>query len=175
VRIIDLSLPIRQGMQVHPGDPAVRLRQVQDLAETGWRLHELCLGSHTGSHVNAPWHMAEHGQRLEDLPLEAFVGQARVRGPKARPCPEYGLIYAGRGIDSDELALILAGRPPFVGVGQGFPLDVEIERGMCQAGLVSFENLVNTELLPGDQPFLFAGLPLPMEGDGSPVRAVAIL
>jgi len=43
-------------------------------------------------------------------------------------------------------------------------------------GIISYENLVNTEKLPGDKQFMFYGYPLKIkDGDGSPVRAVAVI
>ncbi|WP_243359948.1 cyclase family protein [Fundidesulfovibrio terrae] len=206
MRIIDLTLPLADGMTVYPGDPPVRVRQVHDLASHGWRLHEISLGSHAGTHVNAPWHMAGEGARLEDVPLASFVARAVVRdvsgaslapGPDGTPCAGasdpggrrvgsgwpsglplpagVGLIYARAPLDARELPLVLAARPPFVAQAVKFPLDVDVERELCRAGIVSFENLANTAELPRGREFLFCGLPLAVPGDGAPVRAVAIL
>jgi len=179
MKLIDLTLPIVTGMPVYPGDPPVRVREARDLARHGFRLHEITLGSHAGTHVNAPWHMAEKGARLEELPLTHFVAKAVVRqkgGVESAP-PEsgVGLIYADFALDASELPFILAARPPFVAQAVEFPLDAAIERALCEAGIVSFENLANTRELPRGEDFLFVGLPLAVTGDGAPVRAVAIL
>lgn len=176
MRLIDLTVPLTDGMAGYPGDPPVVVRQIHDLPEYGWRLSEIRLGSHAGTHVNAPWHMAEGGAGLEELALSHFVGRAGVR----RPCdgaiaPGVGLIYADAPLDKDELPLVLAARPPFVAQSVEFPMDEAIERELCRAGIVSFENLANTSRLPRDQIFLFMGLPLAIHGDGAPVRAVAML
>lgn len=198
MRIIDLTLPLADGMAVYPGDPPVRVRQAQDLASHGWRLHEISLGSHAGTHVNAPWHMAEQGARLENLPLASFVARAVVRQARSRYVqpvrdaaspegredapenfgpipPDVGLIYADAPLDVRELPFVLAARPPFVAQAASFPLDENIERQLCLAGIVSFENLANTDALPRGREFLFCGLPLAVSGDGAPVRAVALL
>ena len=202
MKLIDLTLPIVTGMPVYPGDPPVRVREARDLARHGFRLHEITLGSHTGTHVNAPWHMAEKGARLEELPLAHFVARAVVRqkgeiepslarpsGTLAPPKParpsgtsepiefpeDVGLVYADFALDESELHLVLAARPPFVAQAVEYPLDATIERALCEAGIVSFENLANTWELPRGGQFLFVGLPLAVAGDGAPVRAVAIL
>jgi kynurenine formamidase len=174
MRVIDLTLPIADGMAVHPGDPPVRVRQAHGLASHGWRLTEISLGSHTGTHVNAPWHMAEGGARLEELPLSNFVARAVVRGEGPVPAG-VGLVYARAPLDARELPLVLVARPPFVAQAVQFPLDENIERELCLAGIVSFENLANTDALPRGREFLFCGLPLAVTGDGAPVRAVAVL
>jgi len=176
MRLIDLTLPLTDGMAGYPGDPPVAVRQIHDLPQYGWRLSEIRLGSHAGTHVNAPWHMAEGGARLEELALTHFVGRAVVRRAHDGPIPVgVGLIYVDGPLDKDELPLVLAERPPFVAQAVEFPMDEAIERELCRAGIVNFENLANTALLPRDRTFLFLGLPLAINGDGAPVRAVAVL
>ena len=175
MRIIDLTLPITDAMAVSPGDPPVRIRQAHDLGSHGWRLQEISLGSHTGTHVNAPWHMAESGLRLEELPLTRFVAQAVVQR-SGTPIPAgLGLVYADAPLDAQELPLVLAARPPFVAQAMEFPLNEAVERELCRAQIPSFENLANTGELPRDETFLFVGLPLAIGGDGAPVRAIALV
>ena len=174
MRLIDLTLPIHDGMDVYPGDPPVRVRQVRDLSESGWRLSEISFGSHTGTHVNAPWHMAEDGKRLDQIPLSGFVGRAVVRGGGLYRAG-MGIIYASAPLDVEELGIVIRSRPAFVAQAAEFPMDEEVERGLCEAGIVSFENLANTSELPRGRTFLFAGLPLAVGGDGAPVRAMAML
>jgi len=176
LKLIDLTLPIVTGMSVYPGDPPVCVREIRDLRIHGFRLSEIQISSHTGTHVNAPWHMAAKGVKLEDLPLTHFVAKAMVRqrGRLALE-PDMGLIYADFPLDESELPLILAARPPFVAQAVEYPLDAAIERALCEAGIVSFENLTDTAKLPRSRNFLFAGLPLAITGDGAPVRAIAIL
>jgi arylformamidase len=36
------------------------------------------MGSHTGTHLDAPFHMLANGRRLSDIPLEQLVGPATV-------------------------------------------------------------------------------------------------
>lgn len=44
----------------------------------GYTVHALSLGTHTGTHVDAPFHFFAQGQKLHELPLERFVGRALV-------------------------------------------------------------------------------------------------
>ena len=76
--LIDLSHPIASGMPVWPGDPVVCLRSAADLATTGYNLLALELGSQTGTHVDAPYHVGEDLPRLHEIPLDRFVGPAVV-------------------------------------------------------------------------------------------------
>jgi kynurenine formamidase len=76
--LVDLSHPIRNGMPVWPGDPTVQLRPAADLAGAGYNLLAVRLGSQTGTHVDAPFHVADDLPRLQEIPLDRFVGPAVV-------------------------------------------------------------------------------------------------
>ena len=77
--LIDLSVPLRDGMTRWPGDPAVRIRKVKEIGKTGSSdLSLLSMGSHTGTHMDAPGHFLKGGRTIDRLPLEAVVGPARV-------------------------------------------------------------------------------------------------
>lgn len=74
------------------------------------------------------------------------------------------------------MKLLIEIKPKFVGLSVKFEFDIEIEKKLLEAGIVSYENLVNTEKLPKSKKFMFYGFPLKIkDGDGSPVRAVAII
>jgi len=76
---IDISVSIRDGMVHWPGDPGVRIRKVKEISRTGSStLSLLSMGSHTGTHMDAPAHFLKGGRTMDRLPLEAVVGPARV-------------------------------------------------------------------------------------------------
>lgn len=77
--IIDVSVRIREGMPVWPGDAAFERRLVSSMAAGDHNtLSELHLGAHTGTHVDAPAHFIADGATLDALPLDALVGECRV-------------------------------------------------------------------------------------------------
>ncbi|MBI3945836.1 MAG: cyclase family protein [Armatimonadetes bacterium] len=78
--MVDLTLPIRLGMPVYPGDPAVTFapRAAADPAERAFAVASLTLGTHTGTHLDAPAHVLPRGAGVDALPLEACLGPARV-------------------------------------------------------------------------------------------------
>lgn len=77
-RLIDLSHPIRAGMPVWPGDPAVAVETAATIATHGYNLARLQLGSQTGTHVDAPFHVDDALPTLDELPLERFCGPGRL-------------------------------------------------------------------------------------------------
>lgn len=76
--LIDLSLAVETGMPVYPGDPEVRVSAALTLERDGIAVSRLDLGSHTGTHLDAPSHAIAGGAAVDRLPLEMLAGPARV-------------------------------------------------------------------------------------------------
>jgi arylformamidase len=83
--LIDLSVPLHSGMPVWPGDPEVEITPVATVAADGYNLLALRLGSQSGTHVEAPFHVDDALPALSDLPLERFTGPAVVADLRGRP------------------------------------------------------------------------------------------
>jgi len=80
---IDISVPLKSGMVTWPSDPEVIIDRISDI-EKGDKvnLSQLSLGSHTGTHMDAPLHFLRDGEGIDKIPLPALVGPARVIGIK---------------------------------------------------------------------------------------------
>ena len=78
VKLIDVSVSIRDAMTVYRGNPAVRIRRVMTLATDGVNVSELRLGSHTGTHVDAPSHFIKGGKGVDRIALDDVIGPAWV-------------------------------------------------------------------------------------------------
>ena len=79
MRIYDVTVPIRENMPVWPGQPRVEIEQLSciDRGDQA-NVSRLNLGSHTGTHVDAPYHFVEQGLTVDKLPLDLLVGPAFV-------------------------------------------------------------------------------------------------
>ncbi len=77
-QIIDLSHNIVNGMPFFPGDPKPEIIKVSNVKEKGYSLSRITLGSHTGTHVDAPCHMINDGASIDELPLNSLMGEAVV-------------------------------------------------------------------------------------------------
>jgi kynurenine formamidase len=92
---LDLSVPVVTGMPVYPGDPEVEVSRALRVAEHGVNVLRLHMGSQSGTHVDAPYHVDDAWPTLDDLPLERFAGPAvvaDVRGLPARSPITSGLL-----------------------------------------------------------------------------------
>ena len=78
-RLIDISVRLHAGMVHWPGDPSVAITRTSDIARgDSATVSKLSMGSHTGTHMDAPRHFFRGGKGLEEMPLETTVGPARV-------------------------------------------------------------------------------------------------
>ncbi|MDQ6709803.1 MAG: cyclase family protein [Candidatus Dormibacteraeota bacterium] len=80
---VDISVPIHNAMAVYRGNPPVRIRPAMTLAKDGVNLSEICLGSHTGTHVDAPSHFIKGGRGVDRFDLSLFLGPAWVADLRA--------------------------------------------------------------------------------------------
>ncbi|MFF4568060.1 cyclase family protein [Streptomyces sp. NPDC001410] len=81
-------------MPVYPGDPEVTVSPALRAPADGVNVLSLHLGSQSGTHVDAPYHVDDAWPRLDELPLDRFAGPAVVadvrglpaRAPITPPC-----------------------------------------------------------------------------------------
>ncbi|QIM18909.1 cyclase family protein [Leucobacter coleopterorum] len=78
MRVIDLSHPVTTGMPVYPGDPEVSITPALSVAEDTVAVAHLVLGSHSGTHLDAPSHSIEGGRTVDNIPLELLQGEALI-------------------------------------------------------------------------------------------------
>ncbi len=76
---IDISVPIHTGMVHWPDNPPVQVDYMLHM-ERGdiCTVSTLSMGSHTGTHMDAPLHFIQQGLGLHEMPLDAAIGRARV-------------------------------------------------------------------------------------------------
>ncbi len=76
-RIYDLSVPIKTGGLVYPGNPEISIELQQAVARgAGANVSFIRFGSHTGTHADASRHFFDDGQPVDQIPLERLIGPA---------------------------------------------------------------------------------------------------
>ena len=79
MKVYDISVPLRADMPTYPGEPGPRLQFAKQLSKgDSANVSVLSLGSHTGTHVDAPSHFLDGAPGVDSLPPEALVGPAFV-------------------------------------------------------------------------------------------------
>jgi kynurenine formamidase len=113
MRLIDLSQPLFDAAPNCPAHPPVSFRRTADHPADGWRMEVLGMATHTGSHVDAPLHKIAGGRSIDQLPLKAFVGPARIvdlRGIGAHTAIDRAVLEpAARELRAGEILLLATG------------------------------------------------------------------
>jgi arylformamidase len=76
---LDVSVPIYAGMVHFPDNPSIEIDTITHV-ERGdlCTLSRITMGSHTGTHIDAPIHFLPGGTGADEVPLERLIGPARV-------------------------------------------------------------------------------------------------
>jgi arylformamidase len=203
MEIIDVSVPIREDMPVYDGNTGIRLTRVQSIDDGApANVSELELGTHTGTHVDAPLHFIADGDAVETLPLEVMIGPAQVVDATSLDGPIDADSLAGLDLPKGAERVILKtlnselwARNDFTRdfirltadgarllIGRGVQLvaidylsigDQDAHRVLLGSGVVALEGLDLRRVEPG--PYQLICLPLCLVGaDGAPARVVLV-
>jgi arylformamidase len=199
---IDISQRLHSNIPVWPGDTPFSFRLAWTKEESGSvNVGQITMSTHTGTHIDAPYHFDENGKRVIELDLDLYIGVARVIhlpgcdriGPKSLADMDIEgvtrlLICTGAWKDRTsfpqeipcilpELAEYLAERGVRL-IGLDLPSvdpldskELPAHHALNRNGIHILEGIILDDVPPGDYELI--ALPLPLtEADGSPVRAV---
>jgi len=76
VKPIDLTLTISESIPSFPGSPKPQFISWSNLKKDGYNLELLFLSSHTGTHLDAPFHFVKNGMKINQIPLNRLIGKA---------------------------------------------------------------------------------------------------
>ena len=76
VKPIDLSLTISESIPSFPGSPKPQFIHWSNIKDDGYNLELLFLSSHTGTHLDAPYHFVKNGLKISQIPLDRLIGKA---------------------------------------------------------------------------------------------------
>lgn len=197
---IDLTHKINENTPVYPGDPQTKIQQNASLQKDGYTDHYLCMGTHAGTHIDAPSHMLKNGKGLHQFPLKKFTGRGvyiKITGGKfdlrkiktvnikkndivffhtgmsdTYEKPEYFTAYPA--IPQEVANYLITKEINIVGV-DSCSVDhdkFDAHKLFLKKDILIIENLTNLSSLVGKQ-FIVTAFPLNLTLDGSPVRVVA--
>jgi len=88
MKAIDLTLTISQTIPTFPGSPKQKFIAWSKLKKDGYNLELLFFSSHTGTHIDAPYHFYETGMKIHEIPLERLISDAvliKIKKEKNQP------------------------------------------------------------------------------------------
>jgi len=204
MRFLDITTPIRSGMPVYPGDPPVAVAPHLAVSRGDpVNVSTLTLGSHTGTHLDAPRHLGAEGAAVDELPLALLLGPALVMDLGPVPAIEADALARSGRLDLGDLPrLLLKTAPAGSGASEHPPLtedaarllldadvrlvgieglsvdapsatELPVHRLLLGAGVLILEGLDLSAVAPGE--YELVCLPLKLHGgDGAPVRAALV-
>lgn len=107
-RLIDVSLEVGPDLLVWPGNPGVTITPTSRLSRGDTsNVSEIRLGSHTGTHVDPPFHFLDDGATAEALPLDVMMGEATVADLRGTAGPIGPDELAGLSLNGEVTRLLL--------------------------------------------------------------------
>ncbi|MDH3695777.1 MAG: cyclase family protein [Nitrosopumilus sp.] len=73
---IDLTLTISKSIPTFPNSPKPQFLLWSNIKDDGYNLELLFLSSHTGTHLDAPYHFVKNGIKINQIPLDRLIGKA---------------------------------------------------------------------------------------------------
>jgi len=205
MKVYDISIEINEGMGVwkDKDDKRPKIEVTSTTRTDNANESRLHLDSHTGTHVDAPFHFLQNGKRIDRVSSEKFLGECVVidlTSIKKRGIGKEDLIKSkirksdivllktsnkyNKKFDFDFVYLAASGakflaskKIKSVGINA---LGVErnqpsydTHKSLLGKGIIIIEGLELSKIKPGR--YFFIGLPLKVkDGDASPIRAVLV-
>jgi kynurenine formamidase len=169
------------------------------LEKDGYEVHFVCLGTHVGTHIDAPSHMLARGKSLDQFPLEKFSGRGvyiKIEGNfdlevvKKAQLAKDDIVLFDTGMSSMYYQpRYFHGYPPITEAMAGYLVECKVKMvgvDMCSVDYEPFpahkilleheiliiENLTNLSKLQS-KTFTIHAFPLPLQLDASPTRVIA--
>jgi len=76
MKVIDLTLTISEKIPTFPGSPKPHFIEWETIPKNGYNLELLFLSTHTGTHIDAPFHFVKNGKKIHEITPERLVNEA---------------------------------------------------------------------------------------------------
>jgi len=198
--LIDLSVAINKQTPIYPGDPETKIEPAGVLERDGYTDHYVSIGTHAGTHVDAPIHMIANTKTLDQFPIEQFVGRGRYIKVESKT---FDLkVVKSADIQADDIVLFHTGmsdvyhEAAYYEDYPAIPEDIanylvqqkvkmvgvdmcsvdhepfDIHKVFLSGNVLIIENLTNLGELAGKN-FTVYALPIKLQIDGAPARVIA--
>lgn len=199
MQIIDLTVPLNEQTPVYPGDPAAVIKPAGVFEKDSYNDHRISMGTHVGTHIDAPFHMLAEGKTLDTFPIDYFVGRGRyikVNGAFDLTTIQKADIQSGDIVLFHTGMSDCYGEPRYYEEYPEMPVEVAeylVKKGVNMVGfdacgpdyepfkthkvllggdVLIVENLTSLAQL-ADKDFTVYALPINLQLDGAPARVIA--
>ena len=192
MKIYDISQELTE-CSVFSGDKSPEKEVVRDMSKGDlYNLSNISLCTHNGTHIDAPFHFINDGKRVNDIPLEKFIGPCCVVYHQGDFTPQHiktliedkfedfpkRILISGRATVTADAAKVFADKGIYLLGNESQtvgPEDapMEVHKILLSKDVVLLEGLRLSHIEPGEY-FLNAAPINIAGGDGSPCRAVLI-
>ena len=81
MNIIDITIPLSDKTPVWEGEKGITINFVDRIDETSdFNVSRIEFGVHSGTHIDAPYHLFKNGNTADQIPLDALIGGVQVIG-----------------------------------------------------------------------------------------------
>lgn len=199
---MDISQPLHSEMPVWPGDASFQYQLTCTKEESGSvNVGQVQMSTHTGTHIDAPFHFDEEGCKVQELDMNLYIGKARlIHLPGREKIKAEDLMakdlngisrllirtdsWQDRSVFPEEICFLDPDVAPFLkrtgirliglDVPSVDPIDsktLPAHHALWRAGIHILEGAVLDGVEEGIYDLIALPLPI-LNGDGSPVRAV---
>ncbi len=194
--MIDISLPLDRDLITYPGDAPLELYDYRTHENDGVHITRILMETHTGTHIDAPFHAMKDGSKTASIPLENLIGPCtvvQVDGDVIRaediPDPtEKRILFKTKNsglygrFDANFTYISMEAAEKMVGLGvEAVGIDylsiekfgtkgMKVHRKLLENGIPIIEGLDLSKVQPGG--YGLTCLPLRVDLDGAPCRAI---
>lgn len=199
--LVDLTAPLNEQTPVYPGDPTIKIESAGVVEKDGYSLHLVSMGTHLGTHIDAPAHTIKGGKTLDQFSIETFAGRGvyidarqgfnleKIKGSDIQE-GDIVLLHTGRSekysdrkyfedylqVPDEVAAHLVSKKIKMIGMDMCSPdhPPYKIHDVFLGAKVLIIENLTNLAELAGKN-FRVYAFPIKLDLDGAPARVVAEL
>ncbi len=171
MKLIDITVKLDEDLAVYKGDPHFMLETWRTIENDGYMLSKIRMGTHSGTHIDAPCHFIDGGKSIYELPLHMFVGKCVVAESADDADCSLGkvLIKGKNALTEAQARRLVKNHVRLVGTERMSVGTDEVHKILLDAGCVILERIALSRVKPGE--YTLSSAPLKIDADGSPVRA----
>lgn len=193
MKYIDLTQPLNDKTPVYPGDPKTKITPSAMFDKDGYNDHYVCVGTHVGTHIDAPLHMLKGGKTLDTFPIDHFIGRGILVdefnvNDAVIQAGDIVLFHTGWGkryhdakyfedyqpLTEEVADYLISKKIKMIGVDMCSPdkSPFNVHKILLRNDILIIENLANLDQLIGKQ-FTVYALPINLQLDAAQARVIA--